>query len=249
VDPLSLDILAETARGFFGARVQLDKKIALFNGFVEDLAQKAATVEGICAHLNYLLLSPQNASAFYAALKIPYAPFSATPKLSATIASANAGFALTVKGQFAKRLRWAYERLEQACRCYLHGTAPDNGDTDATPVYLGMIMKMTEVINAEISALNRSRPPSSTLQFAGQLNTEKQAKSATTGTPSQYADMDEKLGYALIDINALKIVRYAELPPLQTAAPVLHRFSDRLYAAHKKEIKALLEELRALSGS
>lgn len=247
MDPLSIDILAETARGFFGARVQLEKKMAFFNAFVDALAQKALTVQGAAVHLNYLLLTPQNASAFYKAIGVPAAPFSAIPAGSVPAAVEKAGFSLTAKGKYHNILRQAYVQVEEACRDYLYGTETEDEDTGQGPIYLGMIMKMVEVINTEIRALNRNHPPSNTLQFVGQLNTEKQVKSATTGTPIQYAAMDEKLGYAPIDIDLLKIAQYPELPPLQTVAPIIRKFSDRLYADHKKEIKVLLADMRRSS--
>ena len=247
MDPLSLDILAETARGFFGARVQLDRKISLFDDFVEALAQKARAIDEIAAHLNYLLISPRHASAFYAAIGIQNAPFSSLPGQYLSSAFEKTGFALTAKGQYHKLLRQAYGQLELNCRDYLYGEEPQDSETDEMPVYLGMVVKMAEVINSEINALNRNRPPSDTMQFVGRLNTERQAKTSATGTSSQYADMDKKLGYALIDIKALKIAQYPELPPFQAAEPHIRKFSNRMSAAHKKEVKELLAEVRALS--
>ena len=247
MDPLALDILAETARGFFGARVQLEKKIQLLEAFVAALAQKADTLRGFAAYLNHLLMTPQNAAAFYAAMGVPDAPFSTIPGEDRPGPEENAGVALTAKGKYYKLLRQAYARLETACRDYLYGAEDEESTSEEIPVYLSMIMKMAEVINSEIKALNRNRPPSDTLQFVGQLNTGARAKTAATGTPSQYAGMDEKLGYAPVDINALNIVRIPELPPLQNADPQIRRFIEQLYATQKKQVKALLAELRRSS--
>lgn len=246
-DPLVEEILTDVAGTFFEKRRQLDDKIDLFYSYVKDLQRKETDVRSAAAFLNHLLLRGRQAPAFYKTLGVEDALFTAAGTEPAPAALAGMPFAFGIRARFVKLVVNAYTVLQKSCGAYLHGHGGPDPTAQPAPVdvYYDLVLEMHRLVNAEICRVNDSVSPSCTLQFAKRLNPQAAQKEKITGGGAAVRSLDEKLCYRTIELDALSLKKYPELPETGSVLPALERFCKALYKTHGKDIKAIVTDLHA----
>ena len=158
--------------------------------------------------------------------------------------------ALFTASRFRRLLNWAYAALAKTCDEYLHGPAdcdtdPD-GETDADirPSYQ-LVIKLAERANEEVCRINREVSPSAVLQSARKLGPigpyRHQTEEFNPGLAC--AGLDQKFAFSPVDIRALSLKAYPELPPAESVATRIADFCDRFYRAHRQPVREMLAAL------
>ncbi|MGW8187102.1 MAG: hypothetical protein ACWGNK_07540 [Desulfobacterales bacterium] len=248
IDPLVEDILTDVAGSFFENRRQLDEKIDLFNGYVQALRRKETEVRDPAALLNHLLLRGHQAPAFYEMLNVEGTHFTAAGAVVPQNARLCMPFAIGFCTRFVKLVGNAYDALQKSCAVYLHGRPEADMTTkpDSTHVYYDLVLAMHRLVNQEIKRVNASISPSCALQFAKRLNPQMMQKEQVTGGgASDVRSLDDKLCYIPIDLQALSLTKYPELPEIATVLPEIKRFCETLCKAHGGNIKEDMADLKS----
>lgn len=248
IDPLVEEILTDVAGSFFEKRRLLDKKIDLFNSYVQALRRKETEVRDPAALLNHLLLRGHQASAFYEMLNVEGTLLTAAGAVVAQNARLHMPFAVGLCTRFVKLVCNAYEALQKSCAVYLHGRPETDMTTnpDSTHVYYDLVLEMHRLVNQEIKRVNASISPSCALQFAKRLNPQMvQKEEVTGGGASDARSLDDKLCYTTIDLEALSLKKYPELPEIGTVLPEIKRFCEILCRAHGGKIKKDMADLKS----
>ena len=247
IDPLVEEILTDVAGSFFGNRRRLDEKIDLFNGYVKALRRKEVEVRDSAALLNHLLLRGDQAPAFYEILNVEGTLLTAAGALVPQNTGLCMPFAIGFCTRFVKLVCNAYDALQKSCAVYLHGRPEADMTTtaDSTHVYYDLVLEMHRLVNQEIKRVNASISPSCALQFAKRLNPQMvQKEQVTGGGASDARSLDDKLCYMPIDLQALSLTKYPELPEIGIVLPEIKRFCETLCRAYGGKIKEDMAELK-----
>jgi hypothetical protein len=248
IDPLVEEILTDVAGSFFEQRRQLDAKIDLFHSYVQALRLKEAEVRNPAALLNHLLLRGHQAPAFYEMLKVKGSLLTAAGAAVPQNAQLCMPLAVGFCTRYVKLVCNAYDALQKSCVVYLHGPsrADMTANPDPTKAYYDLVLEMHRLVNQEINRVNASISPSCALQFAKRLNPQMvQKEKVTGGGASDARSLDEKLCYAPIDLKALSLAKYPDLPEIGTVLPEIKRFCETLCRAHGRHIKEDMADLKA----
>jgi hypothetical protein len=252
IDPLVEEILTDVAGSFFENRRQLDEKIDLFHSYVKALRRKEAEVRDPAALLNHLLLRGHQAPAFYEMLNVEGTLLTAAGAVVPQNTRLCMPFAIGFRTRFVKLVCNAYEALQKSCAIYLHGRPETDMTTtpDSTQVYYDLVLEMHRLVNQEIKRVNASISPSCALQFAKRLNPQMvQKEQVTGGGASDARSLDDKLCYTPIDLQALSLTKYPELPEIGTVLPEIKRFCETLCKAHGEKIKEDMADLKSRLSS
>ena len=248
IDPLVEEILTDVAGSFFETRRQLDEKIDLFHSYAQALRRKETEVRDPAALLNHLLLRGHQAPAFYEMLNVEGTLLSAAGAVVPQNVRLCMPFAIGFCTRFVKLVCNAYDALQKSCAVYLHGRpeADMTANPDPTKVYYDLVLEMHRLVNQEINRVNASISPSCALQFAKRLNPQMvQKEKVTGGGASDARSLDEKLCYTPIDLEALSLKKYPELPEIGTVLPEIKRFCEILCKAHGGKIKEEMADLKS----
>lgn len=242
--PFAGELLAEAAESFFGTRRRIERMTLMLEDAAGRLRQLAENVRLAAARLNRLLIHPQQVNAFYAMLGVDPVPFSggrATPGASLGPLPR----CLTVKGQYRHLVSEAYESLQRRCRKYMTGEAASSKETDAQPYY-GLLKEMASLINARIAEANCAQSPTCTLQSVRQFyHNGRQFDGVASPDSGQYASrLQTKLNLQPIDFESLHLQQFPLLPESSLVTRSMIRFCNATYVSHKREIQALLAELK-----
>ncbi len=248
IDPLVEEILTDVAGSFFENRRRLDEKIDLFHSYVQALRLKETEVRNSAALLNHLLLRGRQAPAFYEMLNVEGTLLTAAGAVVPQNAQLCMPFAIGFCTRFVKLVCNSYDALQKSCTVYLHGRSEADMTTSPNPthVYYDLVLEMHRLVNQEIKRVNESISPSCALQFAKKLNPQVvQKEQVTGGGASDSRSLDDKLCYIAIDLQALSLKKYPELPEIGTVLPEIKRFCETLYRAHGRKIKADMADLKS----
>jgi hypothetical protein len=248
IDPLVEEILTDVAGSFFEKRRHLDEKIDLFHSYVQALRLKEADVRNPAALLNHLLLRGHQAPAFYEMLNVEGTPLTAAGAVVPQNARLCMPLAIGFCTRYVKLVCNAYDALQKSCAVYLHGRskADMTANPDPTNAYYDLVLEMHRLVNQEIKRVNASISPSCALQFAKRLNPQMvQKEQVTGGGASDARALDDKLCYPPIDLQALSLTKFPELPEIGTVLPEIKRFCESLCKAHGGKIKEDMADLKS----
>ncbi|MFZ1953940.1 MAG: hypothetical protein WAU34_00525 [Desulfobacterales bacterium] len=252
IDPLVEEILTDVAGSFFENRRLLDEKIDLFHSYVQALHFKETEVRNAAALLNYLLLRGDQVPAFYEMLNVEETLLTAAGAVVPQNAQLCMPFAIGFCTRFVKLVCNAYDALQKSCAVYLHGRskADMTANPDPTKAYYYLVLEMLRLVNQEINRINASISPSCALQFAKKLNPQVvQKEQITGGGASDTRSLDDKLCYTTIDLEALSLKRYPELPEIGTVLPEIKRFCETLCRNHGRKLKVVVADLKSRLSS
>jgi hypothetical protein len=161
-------------------------------------------------------------------------------------------FAIGFCTRFVKLVCNAYDALQKSCAVYLHGRskADMTAIPDPTKAYYYLVLEMHRLVNQEINRINASISPSCALQFAKKFNPQVvQKEQITGGGTSDARSLDDKLCYTTIDLEALSLKKYPELPEIGAVLPEIKRFCETLCRNHGRKIKEVVADLKSRLSS
>lgn len=249
-DQLSEEILTEMADRFFGLRKNVDDMLEIFTASVRKLQIQEHEVVRKLAFLKYLLLQEKGAGSFFRALGID---FPSPACVCETISSHEYipecfAWAFTAHHKYLKLVYQAYIELQKACKIYRWGdsnTIESQSDDESAPVYYQLILEMAQLINTEIEKVNSSVSPSCALAFVKRLNVVESEKEQFTGVvfDRHASGLDNALCFSPVDIAALPITAYPDLPDPQQAKKTIYRFCKAFYSENRSQIRFLMKEV------
>jgi hypothetical protein len=247
-DLLAGEVLGEMAGNFFGRRKALENLINLVLALAEALRFQASAVDGRAGFLTHLLLEPSAAESFYAAIGISSPKPLIVHGFNENALPPDLPSALLPSGRFRKLFKWAYAALEKACDEYMYGPAePDASqeeEAEIQPSY-HLIMKLAERANEEVVRINREVSPSAVLQSARKLGPigayRRHTEDISPGL--ECAGFDQKFAFSPLDIEAMSLKAYPELPAAQSIARKIDDFCIRFYTAHRQPVRDMLAAL------
>ncbi len=249
-DFLAGEVLSEMAGNFFGRRRALENLIELVSELAAALRPKAAAVDRHAGLLNRLLLDPQSAAAFYAAIGIPAPGALAAAGFDPEALPDRIPAALVPAQRFKKLVRRAYAALQKACDEYLYGPPeprPDPEQACGLPPSYHLVLQLAEKANAEVDRINREVSPSAVLQSARRFGSIGPYRRQVEDVCPQMAggDFDRKFAFARVDIPSLGLEACPELPAPVSVEPQLSRFCDRFYSARRDAVRTMMDGLGA----
>jgi hypothetical protein len=251
-DTLAEEVLTEVASGFLGERKEIDEQIALLDGYVAQLNQKAEQVKKKAAFVNYLLLEKHLVGQFYQSLGIDSQTFSEIPgRLLADVGIGKIPFAVGLKKRYLRLIFMAYDLLYRALTEYLTGSEVlsdynEKSEIKADEPNFRMVMIMADLINEKIKKINYGKSPALVLRFAKSLNPQLLEKEKITGavSPNYECTLDNALALAPLDPDCLPIEKFPELPETESARLSIIKTCEVLYPFHKTEIARRISKLR-----
>jgi hypothetical protein len=251
-DALAEEVLMEVASGFLGERKEIEDQIALLNGYIAELDQKAEQVKKNAALVNYLLLEKDFAGQFYISLGVDPQAFSEIPgRPFIDVRFRKIPFAFGLKRRYLRMAVMAYDHLHFILTAYLTGREElidfnEGADISATEPNCRMVRIMADLINEKIKKTNYGKSPASVLRFAKSLNPQLLEKEKITGavSPDYEFSLDKALGLAPIDAACRRIKNFPQLPDTQTARPIIVKTCEKLYSGYEPEIRRRVLELK-----
>ena len=153
-------------------------------------------------------------------------------------------FAIGFCSRFVKLVCNAFDDLQKSCSVYLHGH-PRAAKPEPTQAYYYLVLEMHRLINRDIDRVNSSISPSCALQFAKRLNPQMaQKEQITGGGTSDRRSLDEKLCYKPIELEALSLKHYPDLPEIEAVLPKIKHFCETLCRTDDRKIRAVLADLK-----
>jgi hypothetical protein len=117
---------------------------------------------------------------------------------------------------------------------------------EPTHAYYHLVLSMHRLINRDIERINSSISPSCALQFAKRLNPQiTQREQITGGGAADGRSLDEKLCYRPIELQALSLRQYPDLPAIGLVLTDIKRFCEALNRADARHIKAVLTDIKS----
>jgi hypothetical protein len=246
-DPIAEELLTNAADTFFGARIQLENMLDLFQSYVAELRVKDMQVAEKAKYLHYLLLGGKAVGEFYDTIKAGSLVAGLKMNQIDKPVSQKLPFSLSHKGRFIKLVVHAYGELQSACDEYLNGKSKleiDNAGKIEVSVSFKLVMSLAELINTKVYEVNCHMSPTYVLNFAKKLNTEAKEKDYTSGSMVPgFIGLDEKLAYKPINIDSLKLNEYPNLPKKEKVMARIKLFCKNKYLGHKQEIRSLISDL------
>ncbi len=249
-DMLAEEVLGDMAGSFFGARVEIDEMIELFEEFVEALREKSEQVSKKAGLLNTLLIDLSTAEKFYSRLKVDPGNLPEKKAYSKEVLPEKWPFGFTEKSVFTKLFLFAYECTQKACRDYVRGgkAASDSKKEDLkSSVNYTMLVNMCRIINEKIKEVNK-RSAVCTLQYTRQLKPEILEKEYITGgglAEPGCEDLDHKMEFRPLDFESYNLDQYPELPKLDQVKSDITFFAKQLYTSRNSSAKKILSDIRS----
>ncbi|NEP77028.1 MAG: hypothetical protein F6K39_01925 [Okeania sp. SIO3B3] len=234
LDGVAEETISEMATSFFGARKEVESLLERIEVLTKDLEPLAERVREYARALNGLL-PPGKVTAVYRAVGVESEAFVNVPEGPAAEVP-KGGFAFSGAGRFAERGLTAYQTLHHALDLYQHGEylpdpdAPEGsqGRKTLTP-NLTTLKRLVLATNQRIDDVNQA--PSHVLGYLRKLDVAETVKEKTTGaTIGDYADaVDANMAYTPVDLGALGLPEWPDLPPLADVRKLLTKVLKDLY--------------------
>ncbi len=250
-DMLAEEVLGDMAEAFFGARVEIDEKLELFEEYRKALEGKARMVSSAAGFFNFLLLDKRAAGEFFAMLKKDPGVLTGKEGFSKSDLPGKMPTALTVKGQFAKLFAFGYEALQKRCTEYVSGEHSDGftaSEDVKVPVSYEMLKHMSELINRKIKTVNE-RSAICTLQYTRQFDPEKIEKEKITGGGFSDAgcdNLEKNMKFEPIKFDSFDIEIFPELPRPEDVKNEVANFAKDLFSRKTSEAKKATDEIRSM---
>ncbi len=250
-DILAEEVLGDMAESFFGARVEIDEKLELFEEYRKALESKGRMVSSAAGFFNFLLLDKRAASEFFAMLKKDPGSLTENKGFSKNELPERMPTALTAKGLFVKLFLLGYEALRKRCAEYVSGEHVDGFSESPevkVPVSYEMLKHMSELINEKIRMVNE-RSAICTLQYTRQFDPEKLEKEKITGgcfSDAGCDNLEKNLKFTPIKFDSLEIETYPELPQLEGVKKEVENFAGNLFSRKTSEAKKAIGEIKTM---
>jgi len=244
---LAEEALADMADAFFGSRKKLEGMMTVFREFVEQVRESAEGVDAQAALIRKLMLDREPAERFYRELGVasPEPLLDVDPEQAAVPPSLPSAW--TRKGRYAGLVRRSYAALHERWETYLNGPKEQSRDPDGSdaiaPSY-HLVLKMGELINERVEQTNRDMAPTWMLQQFRGFDPAKAEKARISGTDGFGDGMDRKLAFRPIDLDALDLKTYPELPDPAAVSSEITDFCRKHYSDRKAEVEAAVSEIR-----
>ncbi|MFO8084846.1 MAG: hypothetical protein R6U27_11070 [Desulfobacterales bacterium] len=248
-DMLVEEVMSDMAGSFFGARVEIDDMVELFEEFVKVLEKKKDAVSLRAGLLNTLLIDSTTAETFYSLLKADPGNLLDKKTYSKDVLPEKMPLGLTEKSVFTKLFLFAYESLQKACSAYVRGNnvmGYDEKDEQKFSVNYAMLVHMCRIINEKIKKVNK-RSAVCTLQYTRQFKPETIEKENITGgglSDLGCEDLDHKMKFKPLDFESYNIERYPELPKLDQVKSDIISFARQVYAGKTSSAKKVMSDIR-----
>jgi hypothetical protein len=245
------EVMTDLADTFFGARVELEQMIDVFNENLRQLSKIGDTILHKAGFLNFLFADEKTAKSFYESIGVKQPELFLPGVFTEEALPEKFPFALTPKAEFKKLVLWGYEQLQKVCKEFTHGSRynSEDGQKEKLKPSYNLLRQMSELINEEVKKVNEMSP-TCVLQFARQFNTEqveKEKKSGTECSQIGHQNLDHKMCYKVIDFEKLCIVEYPELAEPKKINAVITSFCRQKYAMNKYRFQKRLEEIKEKS--
>lgn len=248
-DLLAGEVLGEMAGNFFGRRKALEDFILLVGDYARSLQALAAGVGERAGLLNFLLAGPPFSHAFYTAIGVRATSTLMGEDFSSRALPSQMPSALFGAGRFKKLVKWAYERLQNACDSYLYGPPDDcRSGADApelpTPSYQ-LVMEMARRANEEVQKINREVSATGVLQTARKFVPSRPGRHSIEGVqPGMSGErLDRAMAFAPVDIASLSLIEFPPLPEIQQVSDRIAAFCRSHYAAHRQVLRSRMNQV------
>lgn len=255
VDDLAEETLVEMAETFFGSRVEIERLQTRVHELASELGGRLSRVRRAAALLGRLLLDPASAERFYAQLNVPAEPFLklAEQGRDEEPRAYKSPWGLLPKGRWVKSVLGAYGILREEVDVYLHGRYeqdPKDPRRKRLSVNYRAVSELADAVNRSIAQSNEGDRPSDVMRYMRSLDPMEQEKERLTGATLEGYDqrIDESMALKPMDIDSLGLVKLPELPHSTAARERLGPFLASLYTERKAEIRALMGQLKSMSG-
>lgn len=246
-DQLGEETIREMADDFFGARRDVEDMKETLERNAAKLARRLDILADTAHVFQDMLLGPENARAFYAALGVDPEPFLALADRGQGIdeADEDCGRAVTRGGKYKKVVLDVYDHLRQLVDAYLNGVwETDESGRKVLSLSFRQLEEFAEQVNARVGVLNECRKPSSSLQFVRSMNVEEADKAnAIGGTLEGFCNLDEELALEPVDFDALGLPALPELPPRDKLPKAAKDIFDVVYSTDKDRANAAVRQL------
>lgn len=255
VDDLAEETLAEMAETFFGSRREIERLQARVAELAAELGDRLSRVRRVAALLGRLLLDPATAERFYMRIDVPAEPF-----LKLAEQGPNKGLypykpplSLRTKGRWIKSVFGVYDILQKEVDVYLHGRYeqdPKDPKRKRLTVNYNTVSDLAGALNQSVAKANEGDRPSDVMRYVRSLDPMEQEKERLTGATLEGYDqrIDESMALKPLDIDRLGLVKLPELPRSSAARDRLEPFLAMLYKERRAEVRALMGQLKSLSG-
>lgn len=247
-DQLQQEVVSDMAESYFGARKELDDKIAGFNFMVQEFRSLVPRLSQAAARLNHLLLDKRTARDFYIALDIvpsciPAGDDEVSPFFD------KLPWALTGSGRYVRCICRAYDLLQKAADDYLNGhyyPDPDVPGRKRLTIHYLRLRALAEHINDEVERVNTEMSPSGTLRYVKRMDPEQSEREDVIGAAclTEGCGLDADLEFQGVDFKGLNLPVVQDLPRLSMVKPAITQFCKRIYPSRKQDILSSMHALR-----